>query len=156
MLSDLLRPRSEITEMLLPNLTQIRKYPPPPPPQLVWIRGLYKIHLGEPFHIELNAEICYLGPFEHIWWDTRPRYKWGVNEWAKGPSEWVIYCCQHDVLFLTSHCDVTTINMWRKINTKDCYCDVILVDCRLFDWSSLVNNNREYSFPSTRYSRYSV
>ena len=70
------------------------------------------------------------------------------------------HCCQgwH---FLTQHCDVTTIDLWRHTNARNWYCDVILVDChctRKFAQrrSSLVNNNREYQYPATRYSRLSV
>ena len=70
------------------------------------------------------------------------------------------HCCQgwH---FLTQHCDVTTIHLWRHANARNWHCDVIFVDCHCTRKlaqrrSSLVNNNREYRYPATRYSRLSV
>ena len=70
------------------------------------------------------------------------------------------HCCQ-GWPFLTEHCDVTTIDLWRHANAKYWYCDVIFVYCH---WtrnlaqrrSSLVNNSREYRYLATRYSRLSV
>ena len=51
--------------------------------------------------------------------------------------------------FLTEHCDVTTIDLWRHANAKYWYCDVIFVYCHCTrklaqGRSSLVNNSREY------------
>ena len=70
------------------------------------------------------------------------------------------HCCQgwH---FLTQHYDVITIDLWRHANARNWYCDVIFVDCHCTRKlaqrrSSLVNNNREYRYPATRYSRLSV
>ena len=63
--------------------------------------------------------------------------------------------------FLTEHCDVTTIDLWRHANAKYWYCDVIFVNCHCTRKlaqrrSSLVNNSREYRYLTTRYSRLSV
>ena len=63
--------------------------------------------------------------------------------------------------FLTEHCDVTTIDLWRHANAKYWYCDVIFVYCHCTRKlaqrrSSLVNNSREYRYLATRYSRLSV
>ena len=70
------------------------------------------------------------------------------------------HCCQGRP-FLTEHCDVTTIDLWRHANAKYWYCDVIFVNChctrKLAQMrSSLVNNSREYRYLATRYSRLSV
>ena len=70
------------------------------------------------------------------------------------------HCCQGRP-FLTEHCDVTTIDLWRHANAKYWYCDVIFVychcTCKLAQRrSSLVNNSREYRYLATRYSRLSV
>ena len=70
------------------------------------------------------------------------------------------HCCQARP-FLTQHCDVTTIDLWRHANAKYWYCDVIFVychcTCKLAQRrSSLVNNSREYRYLATRYSRLSV
>ena len=60
------------------------------------------------------------------------------------------HCCQGRP-FLTEHCDVTTIDLWRHANAKYWYCDVIIVYCHCTRKlaqrrSSLVNNNREYRY----------
>ena len=70
------------------------------------------------------------------------------------------HCCQ-GWPFLTEHCDVTTIDLWRHANAKYWYCDVIFVYCYCTRnlaqrRSSLVNNSREYRYLATRYSRLSV
>ena len=70
------------------------------------------------------------------------------------------HCCKGQS-FLTKHCDVTTVYLWRHANSKYWYCDVILIDCHCTckfaqRRSSLVNNSREYRYPATRYSRLSV
>ena len=70
------------------------------------------------------------------------------------------HCCQGRP-FLTEHCDVTTIDLWRHANAKYWYCDVIFVYCHCTRnlaqrRSSLVNNSREYRYLATRYSRLSV
>ena len=70
------------------------------------------------------------------------------------------HCCQGRP-FLTEHCDVTTIDLWRHANAKYWYCDVIFVychcTCKLAQRrSSLVNNSCEYRYLATRYSRLSV
>ena len=70
------------------------------------------------------------------------------------------HCCQGRP-FLTEHCDVTTIDLWRHANAKYWYCDVIYVYCHCTRKlaqrrSSLVNNSREYRYLTTRYSRLSV
>ena len=70
------------------------------------------------------------------------------------------HCCQARP-FLTQHCDVTTIDLWRHANAKYWYCDVIFVychcTCKLAQRrSSLVNNSHEYRYLATRYSRLSV
>ena len=70
------------------------------------------------------------------------------------------HCCQWRP-FLTEHCDVTTIDLWRHANAKYWYRDVIFVychcTCKLAQRrSSLVNNSREYRYLTTRYSRLSV
>ena len=70
------------------------------------------------------------------------------------------HCCQGRP-FLTEHCDVTTIDLWRHANAKYWYCDVIFVYCHCTRKlaqrrSSLVNNSREYRYLATRYSRLSV
>ena len=70
------------------------------------------------------------------------------------------HCCQGRP-FLTEHCDVTTIDLWRHENAKNWYCEVIFVDCHYTRKlaqrrSSLVNNSREYRYLATRYSRLSV
>ena len=38
------------------------------------------------------------------------------------------HCCQ-GWPFLTEHCDVTTIDLWRHVNAKYWYCDIIFVFC---------------------------
>ena len=70
------------------------------------------------------------------------------------------HCCQ-GWPFLTEHCDVTTIDLWRHANAKYWYCDVIFVYCHCTRnlaqrRSSLVNNSREYRYLATWYSRLSV
>ena len=70
------------------------------------------------------------------------------------------HCCQGRP-FLTEHCDVTTIDLWRHANAKYWYCDVIFVYCHCTRKlaqrrSSLMNNSREYRYLATRYSRLSV
>ena len=70
------------------------------------------------------------------------------------------HCCQGRP-FLTEHCDVTTIDLWRHANAKYWYCDVIFVYCHCTrklaqGRSSLVNNSREYRYLATRYSWLSV
>ena len=70
------------------------------------------------------------------------------------------HCCQWRP-FLTEHCDVTTIDLWRHANANYWYCDVIFVYCHCTRKlaqrrSSLVNNSREYRYLATRYSRLSV
>ena len=70
------------------------------------------------------------------------------------------HCCQGRP-FLTEYCDVITIDLWRHANAKYRYCDNIFVDCHCTRKlaqrrSSLVNNNREYRYLATRYSRLSV
>ena len=68
------------------------------------------------------------------------------------------YCCQ-GWPFLTEHCDVTTIDLWRHANAKYWYSDVIYCHCtrKLAQRrSSLVNNSREYRYLANRYSRLSV
>ena len=70
------------------------------------------------------------------------------------------HCCQGPS-FLTWHCDVITVDLWRHANARHWYCDVIFIDCSSTHKlaqrrSSLVNNNREYRFLTTRYSRLSV
>ena len=63
--------------------------------------------------------------------------------------------------FLNSHCNVTTIDLWRHANVAYWHCDVIFADCSCTPKlaqrrSSLVNNNREYRYLTTRYPRLSV
>ena len=70
------------------------------------------------------------------------------------------HCCQGRP-FLTEHCDVTTIDLWRHTNAKYGYCNVMFVYCHgtrklAQRRSSLVNNSREYRYLATRYSRLSV
>ena len=70
------------------------------------------------------------------------------------------HCCQ-GWPFLTKHCDVTIIDLWRHANAKYWYCDVIFVFCHCTRKlaqrrSSLVNNSREYRYLATRYSRLSL
>ena len=70
------------------------------------------------------------------------------------------HCCQGRP-FLTEHCDVTTIDLWRHANANYWYCYVIFVYCHCTRKlaprrSSLVNNSREYRYLATRYSRLSV
>ena len=70
------------------------------------------------------------------------------------------HCCQGRP-FLTEHCDVTTIDLWRHANAKYWYYDVIFVYCHCTRKlaqrrSSLVNNSREYRYLATRYSQLSV
>ena len=70
------------------------------------------------------------------------------------------HCCQGRP-FLTEHCDVTTIDLWRHENAKNWHCDVIFVDCHCTRKlaqrrPSLVNNSREYRYLATRYSRLNV
>ena len=54
------------------------------------------------------------------------------------------HCCQGRP-FLTEHCDVTSIDLWRHANAKYWFCDVIFVychcTCKLAQrWSSLVKS----------------
>ena len=70
------------------------------------------------------------------------------------------HCCQGRP-FLTEHCDVTTIDLWRHANAKYWYCDVIFVYCHctrklVQRRSSLENNSCEYRYLATRYSWLSV
>ena len=70
------------------------------------------------------------------------------------------HCCRGRP-FLTEHCDVTTIDLWRHANAKYWYCDVIFVYCHCTRKlaqrrSSLVNNSHEYRYLATRYSWLSV
>ena len=63
--------------------------------------------------------------------------------------------------FRNKHCDVTTVDLWRHANVGYWHCDIISVDCscthRLAQrGSSLENNNREYRFLTTWYSRLSM
>ena len=60
--------------------------------------------------------------------------------------------------FVSYHCDVTTIDLWRHANEGYWHCDVIFVDCFCTrtlaqSRSSLVTNSREYWFLTPRYSR---
>ena len=69
--------------------------------------------------------------------------------------------CGQERPFLTSHCDVTRVDLWRHAKARYYHCDVVFVDCSCTRKlaqrrSSLVNNNREYRFLITRYSRHSV
>ena len=69
--------------------------------------------------------------------------------------------CRQGRSFLILHCDATTVDLWRHANARYQHCDVIFVDCSCTRKlaqrrSSLVNNNREYRFLITRYSRPSV
>ena len=69
--------------------------------------------------------------------------------------------CRQGRSFLTWHCDVITVDLWRHANARHWHGDVIFIDCSSTRKlgqrrSSLVNNNREYRFLSTRYSRLSV
>ena len=69
--------------------------------------------------------------------------------------------CRYGRSFLTWHCDVITVDLWRHANVRHWHCDVIFIDCSCTRKlaqrrSSLVNNNREYRFLTTRYSRLSV
>ena len=69
--------------------------------------------------------------------------------------------CRQGRSFLTWHCDVITVDLWRHANVRHWHCDVIFIDCSstrklVQRRSSLVNNNREYRFLTTRYSRLSV
>ena len=50
------------------------------------------------------------------------------------------------------------LNLWRHANARNCHCDAIFVYCSCTHelsqgLSSLMNNNREYWFPATHYSR---
>ena len=68
------------------------------------------------------------------------------------------HCCQKRS-FLTWYCDVTTIDLWRHAKARYWYCDVIFVDCyctrKLAQRrSSLVNNSREYRYPTTRCKKF--
>ena len=65
------------------------------------------------------------------------------------------HCCQGQP-FLTEHCDVTTIDLWRHANAKYWYCDVIFLCCHCTRKlaqrrSSQVNNSREYRYLATLY-----
>ena len=69
--------------------------------------------------------------------------------------------CGYGRSFLTQHCDITTVNMWRHANVGFWHCNAIFVDYSCTRKlaqrrSSLVNNNREYRFLATRYTRLSV
>ena len=69
--------------------------------------------------------------------------------------------CHQGRSFLTKHCDVITVDLWCHANARHWHCDVIFVNCSctrklVQRRSSLVNNNREYRFLTTRYSRLSV
>ena len=69
--------------------------------------------------------------------------------------------CRLGWSFLTQHCDVITVDLWRHANVRHWHCDVIFVDCSCTRKlaqrrSSLVNNNREYWFLTIRYSRLSM
>ena len=60
-------------------------------------------------------------------------------------------CCKGRY-FLTRHCHVTIVDLWRHANIGYWHCDVLFVDCtsKLAQmWSSLVSNNREYRFRTT-------
>ena len=57
--------------------------------------------------------------------------------------------CRWGRPFLTKHCDVTTVYLWRHANARYWYCDVIFVDCQCTRklaqrWSSLVINRYVY------------
>ena len=63
--------------------------------------------------------------------------------------------CRQWRSFQTSHCDVTAVELWRHANKRYLYCDVKYADCSYTrkltqNWSSLLNNNREYRFPGNR------
>ena len=69
-----------------------------------------------------------------------------------------IHHCRQGRPFLTCHCDITTVDLWRHTNKKYWHCEVIFIDCSCTRKlaqrrSSLVNNNREYRFLTTQYSR---
>ena len=86
-------------------------------------------------------------------------HEWRSHEWKSLPNR-LTSCCQGPP-FLTEHCDVTTIDLWRHANAKYWYCDFIFVYCHCTRKlaqrrSSLVNNSREYRYLATRYSRLSV
>ena len=66
-------------------------------------------------------------------------------------------CCQ-GWSFLMKHCDVTTVDLWRQVDATSWHCDVIFFDCSCMRklaqrQTSLVNNNHEYRFITTRYSQ---
>ena len=69
--------------------------------------------------------------------------------------------CRQGRSSLTSNCYVTRIDLWRNATPNYWHCDIIFLDCSCTRElaqrrSSLVNNNREYRFLTTRYSRLSV
>ena len=75
-------------------------------------------------------------------------------------DRWFRNCCKRRS-FLTQHCDVTTVDLWRHENVGYWHCDAIFVDCSCTRKlaqrrSSLVNNNHEYRILTIRYSRLSV
>ena len=69
--------------------------------------------------------------------------------------------CRQGRSFLTQHCDITTVHLWCHRNAKYWYYDVIYIDCSckhklVQRRSSLMNNNHEYWFLNTQYTRLSV
>ena len=87
---------------------------------------------------------------------TRYFMSWTHN-WAKTLIDRPFRHGRQGRSFLTEHCDVTTVDLYARYS----HCDVKLVDCSCTRnltqrRSSLMNNNREYRFPATRYSRLSM
>ena len=92
---------------------------------------------------------------------TRYFMSWTHNSTKNNHRSLISQLSLRDGIFLTQHCDVTTVDLWRHANVWYWHCDVIVVDCSCTcqlaqRQSSLVNYNREYRFLTTRYSRLSV
>ena len=91
---------------------------------------------------------------------TRYVMSWTHNSFINHHRS-LIRNCRKGRSFLTSHCDVTIVDMRRHANARYKYCDIILGYCSCTrklaqKRYSLMNNNREYRFLIIRYSRPSV
>ena len=82
---------------------------------------------------------------------TRYFMSWTHNSAKKTIIDRSFRHCGYGLYFLTQHCDVTRVDMWRHANVGFWHCDAIFVDYSCTPKlaqrrSSLVNNNREYRF----------
>ena len=115
-------------------------------------------------NIELLSQVRRFGDdFHEVTIENVCQIPWRVTKWHSRQHIIIVFRLLISPfsprnVFLLDIVASPQLNLWRHANARNCHCDAIFVDCSCtrelsHGLSSLMNNNREYWFPATHYSR---